>query len=125
MTLSKSPKRPTRPGTEASTPPIDWFRVRLLERTNWRTLSEIAKAIPKHLGGGGGEHYPSFDGQTKREVVQWIRGCRQKHWDEQLEHDNRPKRGPSLCTITATECDDWLRTLPPTPPHGETHQKGE
>lgn len=46
----------------------------------------------------------------------YIKSCAADYWDSGKSKAARPKAAPP---ITASEVNDWLRTLPPVPLHGE------
>ena len=51
----------------------------------------------------------------------WLRQCHRRAWDmisHEATQDARARRvkAESLCTISAAEVNDWLRSLPPVQP---------
>ena len=69
--------------------------------------------MPEQYRGAG---VPSL----KAELLAWLVERRQQYWNDNqsLEPGTpsrrtaRPSRGVGLCKITATEANDWLRSLP-------------
>lgn len=50
-----------------------------------------------------------------------VRAARSKYWD--MKHNGRWPRRPAIANcITAAECNEWLRTLPPPPLWPDTCQ---
>lgn len=56
---------------------------------------------------------------TNAKMAAFIRDCRQSYWDAKHDaQENAPSVRTDLCEITAAECNAFLRSLPPVPPHG-------
>jgi hypothetical protein len=63
-------------------------------------------------------HWKSMSGSvpnpswTKSDLISGIRKMIEAERERRFTDASKPKRAPSLCEITASEVNDWLKTLP-------------
>lgn len=87
-----------------------------LARVTKGELQEMIRTIPTKY-----QVSSAVTWTTNKARREYIEACRRRFWDDQAAQP-RPAtrtdprtttRKPSLCTITAEECNAWLRSLPP------------
>lgn len=87
----------------------DWLTAPIMSsRITLRELEEIWEAMPAAYQSGG---MPVKKDDIKAEIAR----ARRAYWDS--PNSWLPKAANSLCKISASEIDEWLRSLPPDHTH--------
>ncbi len=92
---------------------MSWFLTRAHMGMTKPQLNEIWGRIPGKSPLTG----QAYKSTTKAQFVEEIEELRRDQLNRShQEAQSRPKAQSSLCEITAKEANEWLQSLPPTPP---------
>lgn len=92
---------------------MSWFLTRAHIGMTKPELNELWGQIPGKSRLTG----QAYKSTTKAQFVEEIEELRRDQLNRShREAQSRPKAKSSLCEITAKEANEWLQSLPPTPP---------
>lgn len=79
----------------------------------------ILEVIVVGMRDNDGMDVPASVFRSKAAMIDFIRERSRAYWDERQRQAGKPGGGRVMRAITASECNEFLRSLPPLPLYGE------